>query len=246
MGVSPPWPPQHSPQPQTLLLCPVSVLSLGPQRTLLLAPASKTPLSGSGWKLRQGSQTWQQRPCVRITKLLPSSVPSWISKLSFLRWCFSGLMQIQFNGYPYTVQIGNITFTVPGDEVSSEGWEFSLQGLLRAQHPWELAHQASVSAVGGSHGPELAPTLRHLPHCHWHQLWLPVPLLSVLEVHQTEVNSRLVMLIQACSCWWDPSPRAGCLPWSPLDATEDKDHRAQQQPPLGAAVAQVSHRMAVE
>ncbi|XP_006986576.1 ATP-binding cassette sub-family G member 8 isoform X2 [Peromyscus maniculatus bairdii] len=44
-------------------------------------------------------------------------VPSWISKLSFLRWCFSGLMQIQFNGYPYTVQIGNITFTVPGDEL---------------------------------------------------------------------------------------------------------------------------------
>ncbi|XP_037053871.1 ATP-binding cassette sub-family G member 8 isoform X1 [Peromyscus leucopus] len=44
-------------------------------------------------------------------------VPSWISKLSFLRWCFSGLMQIQFNGYPYTVQIGNITFTVPGEEL---------------------------------------------------------------------------------------------------------------------------------
>ncbi|ERE74254.1 ATP-binding cassette sub-family G member 8 [Cricetulus griseus] len=45
------------------------------------------------------------------------TVPAWISKLSFLRWCFSGLMQIQFNGYPYTVQIGNLTFSVPGDQM---------------------------------------------------------------------------------------------------------------------------------
>ncbi|XP_051016974.1 ATP-binding cassette sub-family G member 8 isoform X2 [Acomys russatus] len=46
-------------------------------------------------------------------------VPAWISKLSFLRWCFSGLMQIQFNGYPYTAQVGNLTFSVPGDELVS-------------------------------------------------------------------------------------------------------------------------------
>lgn len=47
-------------------------------------------------------------------------VPSWISKLSFLRWCFAGLMQIQFNGYIYTVKIGNITYSVPGDKMVSD------------------------------------------------------------------------------------------------------------------------------
>lgn len=46
-------------------------------------------------------------------------VPAWISKLSFLRWCFSGLMQIQFNGYLYTVQVGNITYSVLGDTMVS-------------------------------------------------------------------------------------------------------------------------------
>jgi ATP-binding cassette subfamily G (WHITE) protein 8 (sterolin 2) len=51
-------------------------------------------------------------------------VPAWISKLSFLRWCFSGLMQIQFNGHLYTTQIGNFTFSILGDTVRSEGWEF--------------------------------------------------------------------------------------------------------------------------
>nr|XP_034370301.1 ATP-binding cassette sub-family G member 8 isoform X3 [Arvicanthis niloticus] len=46
-------------------------------------------------------------------------VPAWISKLSFLRWCFSGLMQIQFNGYLYTTQIGNFTFSILGDTMVS-------------------------------------------------------------------------------------------------------------------------------
>ncbi|KAM5292598.1 ATP-binding cassette sub-family G member 8 isoform 2-T2 [Ctenodactylus gundi] len=45
------------------------------------------------------------------------AVPSWISHVSFLRWCFAGLMQIQFNGHPYTVQVGNVTITVPGEEM---------------------------------------------------------------------------------------------------------------------------------
>ncbi|XP_021073631.1 ATP-binding cassette sub-family G member 8 isoform X1 [Mus pahari] len=46
-------------------------------------------------------------------------VPAWISKLSFLRWCFSGLMQIQFNGHLYTTQVGNFTFSVLGDTMVS-------------------------------------------------------------------------------------------------------------------------------
>nr|XP_044993617.1 ATP-binding cassette sub-family G member 8 isoform X2 [Jaculus jaculus] len=44
-------------------------------------------------------------------------VPAWIAKLSFLRWCFSGLMQIQFSGRPYIVQLGNITISVSADEI---------------------------------------------------------------------------------------------------------------------------------
>lgn len=52
----------------------------------------------------------------------------------------------------------------------------------------------SVSADGQCHEPELTSTVCDLPHRHRHQLWLPVPVLPVLEVHQTEVNSRLVML----------------------------------------------------
>ncbi|XP_004839427.1 ATP-binding cassette sub-family G member 8 isoform X1 [Heterocephalus glaber] len=48
------------------------------------------------------------------------AVPMWISKMSFLQWCFAGLMQIQFNGRLYTMQVGNITFLVPGDEVVND------------------------------------------------------------------------------------------------------------------------------
>ncbi|XP_055475013.1 ATP-binding cassette sub-family G member 8 isoform X2 [Psammomys obesus] len=44
-------------------------------------------------------------------------VPAWISKVSFLRWCFAGLMQIQFNGHPYTFQLGNLTFSIAGDRM---------------------------------------------------------------------------------------------------------------------------------
>ncbi|XP_046281009.1 ATP-binding cassette sub-family G member 8 isoform X1 [Marmota monax] len=45
--------------------------------------------------------------------------PSWIAKVSFLRWCFAGLMQVQFNGFLYTAQIGNVTFSVPGETIVS-------------------------------------------------------------------------------------------------------------------------------
>ncbi|XP_010609797.1 ATP-binding cassette sub-family G member 8 isoform X1 [Fukomys damarensis] len=48
------------------------------------------------------------------------AVPMWISKVSFLQWCFAGLMQIQFNGRLYTVQFGNITFSISGDKMVSD------------------------------------------------------------------------------------------------------------------------------
>uniref|UniRef100_H0UTE5 ATP-binding cassette sub-family G member 8 n=1 Tax=Cavia porcellus TaxID=10141 RepID=H0UTE5_CAVPO len=48
------------------------------------------------------------------------TVPLWVSNVSFLRWCFAGLMQIQFNGRLHAMQVGNITYLVPGDMMISE------------------------------------------------------------------------------------------------------------------------------
>ncbi|XP_062934937.1 ATP-binding cassette sub-family G member 8 [Cynocephalus volans] len=45
------------------------------------------------------------------------TVPAWISKVSYLRWCFEGLMQIRFKGQVYTTQVGNLTFSVPADVI---------------------------------------------------------------------------------------------------------------------------------
>ncbi|XP_004447360.1 ATP-binding cassette sub-family G member 8 isoform X2 [Dasypus novemcinctus] len=45
------------------------------------------------------------------------AVPAWISKVSFLRWCFEGLMQIHFNGQTYYMKIGNLTIPFPGDVI---------------------------------------------------------------------------------------------------------------------------------
>ncbi|NWY03996.1 ABCG8 protein, partial [Nothoprocta ornata] len=42
------------------------------------------------------------------------TVPFWISKISFLRWNFQGLMQVQFNEFTYEVAIGNTTLRIPG------------------------------------------------------------------------------------------------------------------------------------
>ncbi|XP_017196292.2 ATP-binding cassette sub-family G member 8 isoform X1 [Oryctolagus cuniculus] len=47
------------------------------------------------------------------------AVPAWISKVSFLRWCFEGLMQIQFNRRQYNTQVGNLTLSIPGDVIVS-------------------------------------------------------------------------------------------------------------------------------
>ncbi|XP_074844497.1 ATP-binding cassette sub-family G member 8 [Carettochelys insculpta] len=41
-------------------------------------------------------------------------VPSWISKVSFVRWTFEILMQIQFSELTYQMTVGNITFQIPG------------------------------------------------------------------------------------------------------------------------------------
>ncbi|XP_072597825.1 ATP-binding cassette sub-family G member 8 isoform X2 [Vulpes vulpes] len=45
------------------------------------------------------------------------TVPAWISKVSFLRWCFEGLMHIQFKGHTYHMVVGNFTIPIPGDVI---------------------------------------------------------------------------------------------------------------------------------
>ncbi|KAF5913131.1 hypothetical protein HPG69_009082, partial [Diceros bicornis minor] len=47
------------------------------------------------------------------------TVPMWISKVSFLRWCFEGLMNIQFKGQIYPLEIGNLTIPIRADIILS-------------------------------------------------------------------------------------------------------------------------------
>ncbi|XP_035176058.1 ATP-binding cassette sub-family G member 8 [Oxyura jamaicensis] len=42
------------------------------------------------------------------------TVPFWVSKVSFLRWNFQGMMQIQFTESKYEMTVGNVTLHIPG------------------------------------------------------------------------------------------------------------------------------------
>ncbi|MBN3294206.1 ABCG8 protein, partial [Polypterus senegalus] len=44
-------------------------------------------------------------------------VAAWFSKISFLRWGFEGLMQVQFIGLKYKMTLGNFTFHIDGSQV---------------------------------------------------------------------------------------------------------------------------------
>lgn len=41
-------------------------------------------------------------------------VASWLSYASFMRWGFEGMLQVQFKGVEYAVEVGNITFVIDG------------------------------------------------------------------------------------------------------------------------------------
>ncbi|KAM9476927.1 ATP-binding cassette sub-family G member 8 [Clarias gariepinus] len=41
-------------------------------------------------------------------------VASWFSYISFMRWGFEGMLQVQFRGLSYSVNLGNLTFNVDG------------------------------------------------------------------------------------------------------------------------------------
>ncbi|XP_053315370.1 ATP-binding cassette sub-family G member 8 [Spea bombifrons] len=43
------------------------------------------------------------------------TVPFWISFVSFLRWGFEGLMQVQFTDLSYELSVENLTITIPGE-----------------------------------------------------------------------------------------------------------------------------------
>uniref|UniRef100_UPI00398E7ECA ATP-binding cassette sub-family G member 8 n=1 Tax=Pristiophorus japonicus TaxID=55135 RepID=UPI00398E7ECA len=45
------------------------------------------------------------------------TVASWFSKMSFLRWGFEGLIQVQFTGHSYSIMIGNLTIPVKGTNI---------------------------------------------------------------------------------------------------------------------------------
>lgn len=47
-----------------------------------------------------------------------STVASWLSYASFMRWGFEGMLQLQFKGNKYPVTIGNFTFEIDGIQVS--------------------------------------------------------------------------------------------------------------------------------
>ncbi|XP_055986565.1 ATP-binding cassette sub-family G member 8 isoform X2 [Sorex fumeus] len=51
------------------------------------------------------------------------TVPAWVSYVSFLRWCFQGLMQIHFTGQTVPLHLGDGTVSIPGD------WVLSSMGL---------------------------------------------------------------------------------------------------------------------
>lgn len=47
-----------------------------------------------------------------------SQVASWISHVSFMRWGFEGMLQVQFRDNKYPITIRNITINVDGIHVS--------------------------------------------------------------------------------------------------------------------------------
>ncbi|PKK26680.1 ATP-binding cassette, sub-family G (WHITE), member 8 [Columba livia] len=67
------------------------------------------------------------------------TVPFWISKISFLRWSFQSMVQIQFNDITYDMTIGNTTFQIPGKLV--------IQSLDLDSHPLYISYLVLVAIV---------------------------------------------------------------------------------------------------
>ncbi|XP_075606207.1 ATP-binding cassette sub-family G member 8 [Balearica regulorum gibbericeps] len=67
------------------------------------------------------------------------AVPFWVSKISFLRWNFQGMMQIQFTDHTYETTVGNTTFQIPGKLVT--------QALDLDSHPLYVSYLVLAGIV---------------------------------------------------------------------------------------------------
>lgn len=61
---------------------------------------------------------------VVLINAFPPSVASWFSYISFMRWGFDGMLQVQFRGLKYSVSLGNLTINVDGIKVSIHDFVF--------------------------------------------------------------------------------------------------------------------------
>lgn len=156
-------------------------------------------------------------------------------------------MQIHFKGQTYHLAVGNLTFPIPGDKVSSRGLGRLARGIHLTTFP--MSSLMSVPPDPQQYAPELVPALRHLLHPHRHQRWLRGPVLCVLKVHQTEIKSRLVIdarLLPGGEGLEQTFPGTPFRPRAPAGYKEDCEHSCSATSGHGAAVAQAGHRMAAE
>ncbi|KAM4770874.1 ATP-binding cassette sub-family G member 8 [Rhinophrynus dorsalis] len=69
------------------------------------------------------------------------TVPFWISYVSFLRWGFEGLMQVQFTDLKYEMSIGNITIPIPGETI--------IQNMDMDNHPLYACYLVLIGISAG-------------------------------------------------------------------------------------------------
>ncbi|NXV44327.1 ABCG8 protein, partial [Uria aalge] len=67
------------------------------------------------------------------------TVPFWVSKISFIRWNFQGMMQIQFTDLMYEMTVGNTTFQIPGKLIT--------HGLDLDSHPLYVSYLVLAGIV---------------------------------------------------------------------------------------------------
>ncbi|KAM9564849.1 ATP-binding cassette sub-family G member 8 isoform 3-T3 [Guaruba guarouba] len=68
------------------------------------------------------------------------TVPYWFSRISFLRWNFQGMMQIQFTDTTYEMPFGNFSFQIPGKLV--------IQSMDLDSHPLYMSYIVLTSTIG--------------------------------------------------------------------------------------------------
>uniref|UniRef100_A0A8C6JI24 ATP-binding cassette sub-family G member 8 n=1 Tax=Melopsittacus undulatus TaxID=13146 RepID=A0A8C6JI24_MELUD len=68
------------------------------------------------------------------------TVPYWFSRISFIRWNFQGLMQIQFTDTTYEMPFGNVSFQIPGKHVS--------EYMDLDSHPLYVGYLVLTSTIG--------------------------------------------------------------------------------------------------